>query len=505
MVKTMSERNVGQIMRANCEISPEAKAIEFDGVWYDWAFVSETIESISNILGTYDVPKDAEIALLCRNKPHQVAAFSAVICAERCVTPINPFASEEKIVTDLDDLEARVVIASASDWESSQLRAYADKHDVLGISLDEARDRTHISVCHEVSQGTFSSISLNPDVAVLMQSSGTTGKPKRIPMYASKLTAAYSNIPDGRGTDKQSKKNNKPALITQPLVHIGGLFWIIHSLLDARPISLLEKFDVEKWAQAVERYQIRVCSLVPAMINMVLESDIPDQQLSSLICIRSGTAPLTIETQQEFEKRFNVPILTTYGATEFAGAVCGWTLPLKKEFGEAKVGSVGRAYEGTELRITDQVSNQVLGVDETGILQVKASQMLEGDGWIATTDLASIDEDGFIWLKGRADAAINRGGFKIIPTEVAAILERNDQVKEACVVGIDDKRLGQVPVAAVELAEGVGSLTEDALKAWAKENMTSYFVPVKIAIVDSLPRTPSMKVSQAEVRRLFEV
>ena len=501
----MSERSVGKIMRANCEISPDTRAIEFDGVWYDWAFISHSIEAISTILGTYDVPKDAEIALLCRNKPHQVAAFSAVICAQRCVTPINPFASEEKIVTDLDDLKARVVIASSSDWQSPQLKAYVNKHNVLGVSLDETRDRDHISVCHEVPRDTLSSIRLNPNVAVLMQSSGTTGKPKRIPMYASKLTAAYSNIPDGRGSDKQAKKNNKPALITQPLVHIGGLFWIIHSLLDARPISLLEKFDVEKWAQAVERYQIRVCSLVPAMINMVLESDIQAQQLSSLLCIRSGTAPLVIEAQQEFEKRFGVPILTTYGATEFAGAVCGWTLPLKKEFGEAKAGSVGRAYEGTELRIADQISNQILGVGETGILQVKADQMLEGDGWIATTDLACIDEDGFIWLKGRADAAINRGGFKIIPTEVAAILERNDQVKEACVVGIDDKRLGQVPVAAVELAEGVDGLTEETLKAWAKENMTSYFVPVKIAIVDSLHRTPSMKVSQAEVRRLFEV
>ena len=131
--------------------------------------------------------------------------------------------------------------------------------------------------------------------------------------------------------------------------------------------------------------------------------------------------------------------------------------------------------------------------------------MLEGGGWVATTDLASIDADGFVWLHGRADAAINRGGFKIIPTEVAAILERNVDVKEAVVVGIDDARLGQVPVAAVEIAEGAGAITEESLKAWARENMTSYFVPVRIAIVDTLPRTPSMKVSQEEVRRLLEI
>ena len=110
-------------------------------------------------------------------------------------------------------------------------------------------------------------------------------------------------------------------------------------------------------------------------------------------------------------------------------------------------------------------------------------------------------------MRGRADAAINRGGFKIIPTEVSTLLEKHPQVKEAIVVGMDDARLGQVPVAAVELVEQVESaqnVDEDALKAWAKDTMTSYFVPVRIAVVDALPRTPSMKVSHVEVRRLFE-
>ncbi len=130
--------------------------------------------------------------------------------------------------------------------------------------------------------------------------------------------------------------------------------------------------------------------------------------------------------------------------------------------------------------------------------------MMEGDSWVATTDLADIDADDFIWLRGRADSAINRGGFKIIPTEVAGILEKNELVKEAVVVGIDDARLGQVPVAAVELIDNTAAISEESLRAWAKENMTSYFVPVRIAVVDQLPRTPSMKVSQAEVKRLFE-
>ena len=153
----------------------------------------------------------------------------------------------------------------------------------------------------------------------------------------------------------------------------------------------------------------------------------------------------------------------------------------------------------------DRETGAELAAGETGILHVRSRQMLEGDDWIATTDLACIDADDFVWLSGRADTAINRGGFKIIPADVAVILERHEAVKEASVVGLDDPRLGQVPVAAVELVDGQKALNEAVLKAWAKENMTSYFVPVRIAVVEALPRTPSMKVSQAEVRRLFEV
>ncbi|MEM1402121.1 MAG: fatty acid--CoA ligase family protein [Pseudomonadota bacterium] len=500
----MSERTFGQIMRGNCEIDPQGRAMELEGQWYDWDFLAETIDEIEAIFHQYRVPLGAEIAVVCRNRPHPVAAFCAVICGQRCATPVSPFSSPEKLVADISELEAAVVIASASDWQSQALQSYASANEILGICLHEDLSKAHVAVLPFREESVpVSGAKERPGVAVLIQSSGTTGKPKRIPIYADKLSAAYSNIPAGVTTSGGAKIKSKPALITQPLVHIGGLFWIVHSLLDARPLSLLEKFAVDPWAAAVEKYEIRVCSLVPAMINMVLDSPLAAEKLQSLICIRSGTAPLAVEAQAAFEKRFQVPILPTYGATEFSGAVCGWTLDTKKEFGDRKAGSVGRAYPGVDLRVVDGDSGAELSAGEIGILEVRSDQMADARDWVATTDLASIDVDGFVWLTGRADAAINRGGFKIIPTEVAAMLEKNPQVREASVVGIEDARLGQVPVAAVELVDSATDVSQDALRSWAKDNMTSYFVPVRIAIVDSLPRTPSMKVSQADVKRLF--
>ena len=185
-------------MRASCAISPQSNAIELDGQWYDWAFVAETVEKIEGILDARGVPKDAEVALLCRNKPHQVAAFCAVICSGRCVTPINPFSAQNKVVADLQDLDAAVVIASEADWQSTALQSYVDENNALAISLDGSRSQDHILERNPERQITASRFSrLRPGVAVLIQSSGTTGKPKRIPIGASNLSAAYSNIPAG--------------------------------------------------------------------------------------------------------------------------------------------------------------------------------------------------------------------------------------------------------------------------------------------------------------------
>ena len=192
----MSELSFGQIMRRNCEIDDQAGVMEFQGQWYDWAFLAETIDGLADIFREFQVPAGAEIAVVCRNRPHQVAAFCAVISSDRCVAPVNPFASAEKIVADLQDLKAAVVIASSADWESPVLQTFARENKVLGLSLNESRNTEHLSVLP--TRQPADPVILAPQnsgVAVLIQSSGTTGKPKRIPMYAAKLSAAYGNIP----------------------------------------------------------------------------------------------------------------------------------------------------------------------------------------------------------------------------------------------------------------------------------------------------------------------
>jgi acyl-CoA synthetase (AMP-forming)/AMP-acid ligase II len=137
-------------------------------------------------------------------------------------------------------------------------------------------------------------------------------------------------------------------------------------------------------------------------------------------------------------------------------------------------------------------------------LEVRSAQLGAEAGWVRTTDLAELDADGFLWIRGRADNAIIRGGFKIAPAEVVEVLERHPSVQEASVVGLADERLGAVPVAAVELVSGAPAIDGEELRSFAREHLTGTQVPSRIVVVEALPRTPSLKVSQPGVKALFE-
>lgn len=150
----------------------------------------------------------------------------------------------------------------------------------------------------------------------------------------------------------------------------------------------------------------------------------------------------------------------------------------------------------------DPDSGDEVAVGERGVLEARIDVVRPG--WIRTTDIASVDSDGFITLHGRGDGAINRGGFKILPETVRAVLIMHPAVRDACVVAIPDPRLGQVPAAAVELREGFPSPTADELIGLVRETLPSHHVPVAIAVVDELPRNAALKVRPADVAALFD-
>jgi long-chain acyl-CoA synthetase len=173
----------------------------------------------------------------------------------------------------------------------------------------------------------------------------------------------------------------------------------------------------------------------------------------------------------------------------------GWTLDDYQKYWRAKRGSVGRANPGAQLRVVDD-DGTAREPNQVGLLEVKPAQLGPSATWMRTTDMARIDDDGFVWILGRADQAIIRGGFKVMPDDVRLALEAHPAVAAAAVIGRSDERLGETPVAMLQL-RGSESTDADALVEYLRTRLARYEIPTEIAIVDAIPRTPSGKADHA--------
>ncbi len=338
-----------------------------------------------------------------------------------------------------------------------------------------------------------------PGTAVRMLTSGTTGPPKRVDLSFGTLERVLVGAKHYESNrDATVRLRSGVAVVNSPLVHLGGLFRVLQCVSDGRPFCLLERFTVDAWVDAVRRHRPATVSLVPAALRMVLEADVDPADLASARSVVSGTAPLDPNDADAFNDKYGIPVLGTYAATEFGGSVAGWNLEDHRAFWVQKRGSVGRVHAGSELRVVDPDSGCAEAPGVEGLLEVKAGQ-LGGDAWVRTTDLARLDDDGFLWILGRADQAIIRGGFKVRPDDIKTVLERHPAVRGAAVVSRTDRRLGAVPVAVVELRPGSEACGPAELLEYAAGALARYELPTEVHVIECLPRTESGKVDLAGV------
>jgi long-chain acyl-CoA synthetase len=458
-------------------LRPDGAAIEYDGRWSTWGQVADLANRIAAV-------GETEVGMLLRNRPAQVAALLGVLLGGGTVVTINPSRGDDRTRADIAALNLPVVVGEPDDL-ASMVPAGTTAIPISG--LDAA---PHLPA---PSAG-------RPGVAVRMLTSGTTGPPKRINLTYDMLARSVIG-PEPERSPAPTEVRRGVAIVNAPMVHIGGVFRVLQCVCEARPFALLDRFELNQWADAVRRHRPRAVSLVPAALRMVLHSDLTRDDLASVRAVTSGTAPLSAEDADAFTAKFGIPVLTSYAATEFGGGVAGWTLADYQKYWHVKRGSVGRPSLGAQIRVVDD-DGRPLGPGEDGLLEVKPGQLAPTADWMHTTDMARIDEDGFLWILGRADQAIIRGGFKVMPDVVRAALEAHPAVRDAAVVGRPDDRLGETPVAMVELRDA-GSVDAAALVEYLQTRLARYEIPTDIAIVDQLPRTPSGKADLGAVREFF--
>ncbi|MEV7394999.1 class I adenylate-forming enzyme family protein [Streptomyces sp. NPDC091215] len=483
-------------LRRVLDVEPTATALTFAESDFPWSYFACAASELDALLS--DRPTARRIGLVLRNRPGQLAALLATIATGRQVVTLSPHVGDTGLGDDIRALRPDVVIADDEDWGRDSVRAAAEDTRAIPLVVSpESGLRPHPVSWVPEPPGLPTD-----DVAVVMMTSGTTGRPKRVSLSYPQLTAAFQAAGTVLDDSTGPRLRQGYVILWSSLAHISGLYFAIAHAVDGRSVALLERFQVEEWARSVRRHRPRQLRLPPTAIRMVLHADLSADTFSSVRAIGSGTAPLPPELAEEFEARYGVPILTTYGATEFAGAIAGWSLADHRRWAAAKRGSVGRAHPGIELRVVDRAAQEeVRAPGSVGLLEVRGPQLpTGGGGWLRTNDLASVDEDGFLFIHGRADDAINRGGFKIPPSVIEDALYQHPAVSDATAVGLADERLGEVPVVAVTLC---AQASERELLAHLSARLTRYQMPVELRILDQLPRTPSLKVDRPRLQELF--
>jgi acyl-CoA synthetase (AMP-forming)/AMP-acid ligase II len=470
-------------------LDPAAGAIQCEDQWLSWGQVHAFASSIAALVsGCGEHPR---VGIMLRNQPVHVATLLGVLMAGGTVVVINPFRGDDRTRADLSALDLPVVIGRPDDLAT--LLTPSPRTTTVAITDLAQSPAVTAATDRRVDQG-------RPGVAVWMLTSGTTGPPKRVDLTYDMLARSVIGS-DPEQSPAPTELRRGVAIVNSPLVHVGGVFRVLLCIAEARPFVLLPRFELDGWARAVREHRPRAVSLVPAALRMVLHSDLAREDLASVRAVTSGTAPLSADDADAFTEKFGIPVLTSYAATEFGGGVAGWTLADHQRHWQDKRGSVGRANPGAQLRVVDD-NGAPVDPDQQGLLEVKPAQLDAAADWMRTTDLARIDDDGFIWILGRADQAIIRGGFKVMPDDVRAALESHPAVRGAAVIGRPDDRLGETPVAMVELRDGA-SADAGELLGFLQMRLARYEIPTDFAVVDAIPRTPSGKPDLGAIRDHF--
>jgi long-chain acyl-CoA synthetase len=349
------------------------------------------------------------------------------------------------------------------------------------------------------------------EAAIVTRTSGTTGPPKSVVLRHDGMIDGIDTV--ARQLRSRSLAQGRPPmpnLIPTSLALGSGLWNALFGLRVGAPLVLLDRFEPVAFAELVRRFEIRSSILAPAMMSMLVQ-DLRINDLAPLRSVRSVTAPLTPVQARAFRDRFNVAVMISYGQTELGGEVVGWTAADVREHGEDKLGSVGRAHPGVAIRVLDDEQRE-LGVDQVGEIWI-SSPFLSApdpamlartrDGFLQTGDLGRLDADGFLWLDGRVSDLVNRGGLKVVPQEVEEALRAQPGVADACVAGVPDDRLGEVPVAWIVPYPGAKPAAAALIGALRAE-LAAYKIPVDFVLIDELPRSEIGKILRRELTNNYQ-
>jgi long-chain acyl-CoA synthetase len=453
----------------------------------------DAVSLLAATIAEAGVQRGSVVAAIVGGGPDPLIAMYASWLAGAVYMPCNARLTDSEIRQMLDEVPPAVLIGPAARLDSLDVRAgRVVKGEDLGWTATAPAIQTGLRY--------------DSDVALVMRTSGTTGRPKAVLLRHSGTLTGFDAILDRlRATSSAAtgaKRNPTPNLIPVSLALWAGIYNTLFAFRVGAPVVLLERFTTRAFVETIKKLNIRSTVLAPAMINM-LNDDPEVTDLAPLRFVRSITAPLRKEEAERFYRQFGIPVLNSYGQTELGGEVVGWSASDVRTFGSSKLGSAGRPHGGIDIKIRDP-EGAVLEAGQPGEIWVSSPFVMRGyadsthsmdgrlvDGYLRTGDLGHLDSDGFLWVHGRETDLINRGGLKVSPEEVEEVLRSHPDVADACVAGVPDPRLGEVPYAWIVALK---DFDPNTLAEWCRQQLAPYKVPVGFSTIDEIPRSEIGKV-----------
>jgi acyl-CoA synthetase (AMP-forming)/AMP-acid ligase II len=481
-----------------------AVIIPEDGTSISYRGLADQVESLAAALRASDLRPGDAVALVLPNGLEFLAAFLAVVWARLVAAPLNPAYKPEEFRFYLEDAGVRAVIAPApphSAWDVARQ---------LEIPLWQAA-RNSDGVVRLDGPGLKPSAGAVPepprpdDVALFLHTSGTTSRPKGVPLRHSNLVASASNIASHYGLTPEDT-----SLVVMPLFHVHGLIGAtLSTFRSGGTVVVPARFSASAFWPAARAHRATWYSAVPTIHQVLLgRADADDAPLNSgLRFIRSCSSALAPAMLGRLEGRFNAPVLEAYGMTEAAHQMTSNPLPPAPH----KPGTVGRGAQ-VEVAVMDE-AGQLVPSSTPGEVLIRGPNVMHGyhnnpaaneaaftAGWFRTGDRGVLDGDGYLSLIGRIKELINRGGEKISPLEIDAVLLAHPAVAEAATFGAPDAKYGEEVQAAVVLK---GSATDADLQAHCRRFLADFKVPKVFYIVPQLPHTATGKVQRRNVAAAF--
>jgi acyl-CoA synthetase (AMP-forming)/AMP-acid ligase II len=476
--------------------SDVAIAIAGDGPFVTYDQLRQQVRSVVVELNRIGLGRGDRIAMALPNGLEMIVSFLAASTVGTAA-PLNPAYRSDEFKFYLEDTGARALIVSPKD--SDEPRAAAGDN-VLIIEADLDPDRQVRLAADRNAGNSRAHVYPNlDDLALILHTSGTTSRPKRVPLSHANLQTSSRNVAE---TYKLTPED--VSLCVMPLFHVHGLVAsTLATLLTGGTVVVPPRFNPLSFWSTVREHRATWYSAVPTIHQVLLSRSKAGQRPAGaehLRFIRSCSAALAPQTMVDVEERFDLPFLEAYGMTEAAHQMASNPLPP----GARKPGSVGRG-TAVEIAILDEVGDQ-LPAGITGEVSIKGPNVFSGyegnveanvesfsNGWFRTGDQGHLDEEGYLTLVGRLKELINRGGEKISPREIDETLLTHAAVAEAVCFGIPDRVYGEEVVAAVVLKD---SATEKELIAHCSSSLADFKCPRKIYIVEAIPRTATGKIQR---------